>query len=552
MEDYKIFNEDNYTPVGIRNIKDKLANNSIKPDRSLVKAIANGKTDKSLLPISICIRALANVNMYVKYKGVSNNIHLLGYTYLVTNHQSLFQHKLIALLIVAGVNLYLPIVDPNLGKIRKEGDVTKSNDVTVGDWLVQQGYDMMKLYQEKGIEESLTSENLNLMKILLDDSTADLDQRYNNFIIRSLSDGLAMKINPTDESSLWNHFDLSDSINYINLRSFKTITEKGYTPSYSMINDMIIIALRYSEIGENVAMEDIIQMLMITASLGIEFDFHQMELIKKLNPKLYDGIKGAFEQPMWKKACSNPHMKEDLPVNLKRNLVGANIPIDDNTCEYLENMKDVDIKKLQSGSKKRKETILTSELGHIKDYEESKIPEVTFANKKLIEGSPNDYSDIHEVHYSDSRGKNWIFTSDMYENLLKTRVNPVNMEKLPDILLDKIHFRKSILDKLGITKATKISESLTKLREYENIDAKKTFDEHWLHSLEGKGININRERLSQLTPIEIWERLNKIQISSLINKLEHDHAMSTFIWMMYWLSKRNIPAVNLAINEVIV
>lgn len=533
-----LFQEDNYNPGSIRVIKEGLFRSLINPDEALLASIYNSKSNKSLLPIGLCLR-LANANMYVRYEGVSDHIHLLGYAFLVTKRN--IQDSIIILLILAGSSLNKPIFDENRGGIQNERDILSQKYITVERWLYSQNYVIVKEYNEKGLT-NIPQKNLDLFKVLLDEY-ANID---NELLIKSLGNNIAKVFKPTDLSVLWMSIDLNNSIKYYNVEIYRKTEKSGYTITYPMMNDLILKALKNKD--NSLLLSDLREMISISISNGYEFDIHQLTLLQNLDSNLVNSLRSEYSIPLWKKACRNEHLREnssELPLSVKRNVIGANIPLNSGTCGYLETMDKTDLKELISASQAQKSAKLISDMSIPSDYIGKSPNSVSFSNSDLLRSSANNYGDMYEVHYIDSRGKKWIFTSELFETLLESRLNPVTLEKLPNNILDNISFRKKLLDQLGIPldKPVTLEESLTKLRE---PDVVSSGDENYLHILQTKGINVNLEKLKNIDT----SKLKKVNIDVNLENLTKSHISTTILWILSWISKVKPELLSFVVQEL--
>lgn len=534
----KLFDEDNYTSEYIRLIKSYLSTMSINPDISLLTAISNAKSTKSLLPIGLCLR-LSNPNMYVNYPGVSEHIHILGYAYLSTSPGAV-QNAIMILLILAGSSLNKPIFDENRGGIRSEKDLINLNYITVERWLYSRGYSLTKEIAEKGLNV-IPEKNLDVLRVLLDEY-ARID---NELLIKSLGDNIAKIFTPSDAVSLWKSIDLDNSIKFYNLKTYEKVESFGYVITYPMMNDLILKATREKN---DVLLNDLIGMIKVSITNGYEFDIHQMTLLQSLSPELFTSIKEKYTIPRWKRACNNSHNREnpeDLPLKVKRDIIGANIQLSTGVCSYLESIDKTDLKELISASQTHKSAKLNAELAVPSDYIGKRPESITFANSELLKSSPQNYGDIYEVHYIDSMGKRWIFTSDLFETLLETKLNPVTLERLPSQTLENISFRKKILTQLGISlaKPVTIDESLKRLREPDDISDN---NDQYLHTLKLSGVDIDLNKLQQAD----FSKLQKLNIDVNLSGLPKSHQITTVLWILVWLSKVKPDLLKFVVLEL--
>lgn len=525
--DYKLwFNEVEYTPLRVAHIKDGLINRKLEPDTALIYSLLNAKTEKSLLVTALTMRYGANINTYVKLPGYSNNIHVIGYIYLLHKDNRNLLDIIISMALLSGSDLYKPIFDNTSGSIKTEKSLMEKTGQPVWEWLESIGYPLARDLL-KGVENVYPKEKLPILLTLM--GMGDGTGVSNQLIIKSLSDKLAENLEPSGLMDNWVDLDLQDSFRFLNDKAFETFIKAGRIPSYPLINDMLVQAGLYKRRKDTLGEEKSLRMIESVLDAGVNLDYHQIKLLTPLDPRLLQEITEKYKVPRWKKACST---KAELPVDVKRDMLGIDLDPTLDSCKVLESLYTRDKEEVKAAIIKKRSDQVYSDLRTINDYMGRNTPSrPTINNQSLLNHKASDYGDIYEVHYSDTNG-NWSFTADMFDDLLETKENPITLHPLPQKVLDSISLRNKMLTDLGIKKPKTIEESFESLWTPDDITKKIDHDETCLVKLASKGVNISEPLLRKLKSRQVYDVLKGLNISNNIDRLEPSHAQTTLLWIL--------------------
>jgi hypothetical protein len=555
-----MFNEDEYNSLRYLSIKKTLISRKIDPDNALLSAIRAARTKLSLRSISFCLRYGANPNVYVSSKGFSNHVHIVGYIYVTHKDNHTLLNTLIPMMMIAGANLTAPIFDEQVGSIRTEKEHLENKYTSVSEWLYSRGYLYAKEWLEYGLDNSYPSKDtLKLVRLLMEDMTPSSSMKVDNeYIIMSLSDKLSKNIKGTGLMNRWENVDVKNSIIFFNLEALETLLKQGFKPTYPMVNNIILDIIYYKssilspsqpktpkektmrnqkELDNQIGEEELTRMLALIVEYDVELDHHQINLLKGIDEKLFAKLSQAYQIPRWKKSCKSKG--STFPIDVQRDLIGADIEINDGTCKYLTSLSERDPKEIRAASIQRRGQQVTADLSQIDDYIKGSSSSLKIDNRGLMKGSAAEYGSVHEVHYHDENGENWVFTSDTYSDILSDGVNPHTYKPIPMKTIEMIKFRQKMLEDLGVSRPVTISESLDRLWSNEDMKDPVNHDETYILQLNNAGLIISENALKSLTSGIISDKLKEVGVSNRINELSQRHARSTLIWILHWSHKNN-------------
>jgi hypothetical protein len=558
-----MFNEDEYDSLRYLSIKKSLISGKIEPDNSLLSAIRAAKTKLSLRSIAFCLRYGANPNVYVSSKGFSNHVHIVGYIYVAHKDNHTLLNTLIPMMMIAGSNLTSPMFDENVGTIQTEREHLENKYTSVSEWLYSRGYLYANEWLEYGLDNSYPSKDtLKLVHLLMEDPTPSSSVKLDNeYIIMSLGDKLSKNIKGTGLMNRWENVDVKNSIIFLNIEALETLLKQGFKPTYPMVNNIILDIVLYKsltlsasqsknskdpdirspksqkELDNQIGEEELTRMLTLIVEYEVELDHHQINLLKGIDEKLFVKLSQAYQIPRWKKSCKSKG--STFPIDVQRDLIGADIDINDGTCKYLMSLSERDPKEVRAASIQRRGQQVTADLSQIDDYIKGSSSSLKIDNRGLMKGSAAEYSSIHEVHYHDENGENWVFTSDVYSDILSDGINPHTYKPIPRKIIEMIKFRQKMLEDIGVDRPVTISESLDKLWNNEDMKDPVNHDETYLLQLNNGGLVISESSLKILSSDIISNKLKEIGISNRINELSQRHARSTLIWILHWSHKNN-------------
>jgi hypothetical protein len=462
-------------------------------------------------------------------------------------------------MLLDGSNLAKRIYDPSFGSIKK---VVKLDDgPSILEWLINNGYPQIKEIYQKGIESYLSKETLNYLYILLDQvdkisfgtTTPQHVTIRNKMIIRSLGDNNIVKLVPQANGVLWNNLDLINAVVYLNLPAFTKIIKAGIKPSYPVINDLLLRAMRYRQLNLDMFEKVILEMLKVCIVNGVQMDKYQLSMISGLDGEIYNDVIKEYQKPLWRKSCMEPKDKNEMPLKLRQLATLFDIPIQSKefVCSRLTELAKRDSDELKDAIKSQKTRQMGSSLGWTEEFIVGNPPTLACTNK--LSHPYNEYSSLHISSFREADDSVWCFTSDQYESLLETKRNPYGGE-LPDSYLKEIQFKLDTLKSLGLdplqSKSMLVDDRVKLLSEPdsdENTDVSflKIFDD----ILEREGIA--RSKYNRLTNDAIKEKMDDINIVVNVDGLSVDHAKITYAWIIVWLSTNEPSLYRRAITDLI-
>jgi hypothetical protein len=309
---------------------------------------------------------------------------------------------------------------------------------------------------------------------------------------------------------------------------------------------MLVQAATYKRRKDKLGETKIISMIKSALSAGIQLDHHQIKLLTPIDTMLVQDLIKQYKSPRWKKACST---KADLPLDVRKDLIGIDLDPSRESCKVLESLYSKDKDEIMAALIRRKGNKLSADLQSIDQYIGKDKPSVPMiSNQSLLSHRAGDYGDMYEVHYHDNTG-NWSFTYDMFDDLLDSKENPVTLQPLPEKILASISFRSKMLIDLGIREPKTITESFNSLWADDDIGKKVNHDETYISELNRRGIFISESALRSLKAKQISLSLKGLGLNNNIDRLDNDHAVSTLIWILEWadpsLSRTIVGELNI-------
>src|SRR3990167_1067579 len=513
--------------------KSALVNGTIDPNLFLVRLFDYPIVNKHILIVGMCLRYGGNPNMYVTVDALKKTVHIVSLIYFKMKKSGSLQYidTIILLFILRSDVLEHLVEDPQGGRIRKEIEYsfTQNNTMNVGEYLLSQGYSIIKEYQDHGIMNVVPIKTLILANIILDNVSKFDTSDYNFYIIKSLGDKISEKLPISQEHHLWNSQDLYDSYKFLNLSTFKLLLRRGQLPSYPMMNEMILRAKTFSINGIQFGKDVMYEMILESVKAGYKIDIDQNTLISQIvnvdgspDDIFFDKVQVAFDQPGWKKVCNYQDKTDDIPLKLRELGIALGISTSNKKeiCDELEKLTERDRNETIAKFRHKNSAYL---LGYQCD------------NRSVLADDPENYSDLEITHYKDHRGGKWCFTSDMYEGLLQQRVNIYTLERLPANVILELQRKMDILKELGIPLHSRsLSTRLGGIWDIDTIEDNVKSIERAQKVLQDRGIDVNR--FNNLKADQVDTLIENIYgVRTNLRKLTPRHFKITFVWMADWL-----------------
>jgi hypothetical protein len=567
-----------------------LQRNAINPDVTILQAIPRAKTKEYLISIALCLRFGADANMYVDAPKLGT-VHILGYVYTVLGGDKFSDdiadnnvlNTIVLMLIAKGSRSSLPMFDRKGGKIRDQTEAP-STSLSVNEWLNDQGYvtilNKINTGDSSQLQQTVDKESLTILSILLDMPTIvgrNYEPQDMVLAIRAFSPISFDKI-PIPTTRIMADFkSLDDSVVYLNSDAYQKLLNKGQLPSYVLVNKILIGMRSYRNNDRIIAVQELEKMLLSSISVGTQLDLDQLNIISTMGRDILDAVNKEYDQPYWRKICKSPNFnpnpnpntsgttinQRNIPEPLRRLAISLNI--DPNMsqsaiCENITALSKSDKEALKEASRRRQQLRLAGDLGQMNEFLNGKIPNLVCRNKALLPNDPLDYNDIDIAYYRDDQGAVWCFTSDNFESILESGVNPYNSIMLPNSFKEELQYRINILKRLGIN-ATDIGIYTSKIpitfnTSIDNLTSKDVItektSERLLESfiqLAGKN-GISPVTIRSLSKDNMINALRSIGYDINISSLSTSHALITTAYIIDIINRTDPDSITPFFNSL--
>ena len=174
--------------------KDFLVQRKSDPTQFLLRLFDYSLSQSDLLLIAMCLRYGANPHAYVAVKKpINQNLHLLPRLYLKmrdTKSDKIIDTVVLMFMYFTGNVLNKRALDPSGGHITTSSQYfsERKKYESVGDWLINHGYTILKEYHWKGIEKIVPFKSIMIVNILVDSiETKNIPtDEFNYYIIKGL------------------------------------------------------------------------------------------------------------------------------------------------------------------------------------------------------------------------------------------------------------------------------------------------------------------------------------------------------------------------------
>ena len=264
------------------------------------------------------------------------------------------------------------------------------------------------------------------------------------------------------------------SINGQNYDVFQHVLDKGGEMDYLSMTELIC---RYNlSSKDNILRETYGRMISYAIRSGAKIDSRQLQVLSlEGTVDLVEGIRENYRNPEWKKLCKKTGVKDSFSSKRLRQIAfDLNIDFGLSTgeiCDKLEKISNIDRLTYFNTSMERQKERIARTLMEAGDVREGDSLERFRCNVKAsVINNPYAYNDGRVSFYTDG-GELWCFTSDLFDSLIATEINPYTNKKLPDSFLETIKSQVNILEFLGLKKSKdqrSIDESLKEVFDTKN------------------------------------------------------------------------------------
>jgi len=466
------------TPEKILSLIKALNNKKIDPEKMLITSIVNANIKEDLIPIALALRYGVDPNIYIPTSGIGT-IHILGFVYIKLGssafnsrlcdlNNSLLLNSILMLLKFSGSNPLLPIFKCEEKNNSLFSTIPGKNVIS---WLCESGYNSIltnldcnfsNVKDECATMISVFLDSLNLIKnspklneIILAHSYIVLDKFSENF---DINEGLRL------------------SIKMLNLNSFEKFINLGGNLNYYQVVNILIRMKKYKENKDLISLSQLFNMLMYAIERGTSLDEYQFKYLEEIEMDLGKKILQVYKEPFWKKNCKI--LKGETSLEMKKLAYSLNLNPESSKkimCEEISKIVAADINEVKKSVILRQEKRVTATLSNYLNFINEE-PKIIIRNRSLVENL-YDYPDNDIVFYKDIDNVSWLFTRNVFSELLENGKNPYTNQSLPILLKDEMEKRNSYyINTLGSydTKIIPISKILDNLNKEDKISNDET------------------------------------------------------------------------------
>lgn len=417
--------------------------------------------------IAFCLRNGADPNAYVEYSEEDNTpIHVLcSFIYSLSSKGIIekdFQEFCCLLFLKFGTNVDNPAfkkrynesaqnleeildLDPELkDSYQKLTDTGNIRDYSVQRWLDTQADLEITTFDDLFVnfEGKYFSSQINYQKLfglytdipeyaLMD----DIIPRFEDLVItRAINTIKAIPL--TSDLSFLSHFRgqtiaLERCLASVFVEAWEYLLQAGVSPTYFDMSYLLVL-LRNSQ--NDVIIKGFTSMLQIAIVFGVRLDNSQVSYIPT---NVWRILEPMYAEQFWKKEGRTYAM---MSKSLHKLTVYLSIDLNDSKEEIVAALYDIERSPEQDlidASERRQKLRFSVELGTVEDFVKGNIPNVVISNRNYVEHSPESYNDLQIAVYH-SNNKVYAFASDRYEDLIKSRQNPLTGYLLPDPFIAKL------------------------------------------------------------------------------------------------------------------
>ena len=290
---------------------------------------------------------------------------------------------------------------------------------------------------------------------------------------------------------------------HYNKEIYEYMLDRGFMPSRSMFQDILLKAKKYCGIRPLIC-EILHDMIILSVIKGYPVDSDETRMIGTFSPKTKDKIMMLSKKPKWKKECANndPNPSSYLQqVGLLLNIpIGASKREICSTIEEYENLEDVKISENSQALQEGK-LILNSQ-----SFKTREVEYPFCENASSLKHEVGQYPDVHIVSYSNN-GVSWCISSDFYEDVISTELNPWTKEKIPRQVLEQIKYKYNLLRNFSEDDIT-IPDGIRLLRKEGDLSDNNTVTSQKVEKFKRWLQKYNIEAVQSLRPDEFTELAN--------------------------------------------
>lgn len=447
------------------------SNDLMDPNDLMSQVILNITSVESLYLLGLAKRCGADFNKHYEtdpYLPATHPFIILSIAYLEGNMTEEVYIEAYNIILQFGGNMLYPAfsysedtADVDMHYIAEMEETTEAEtNVNVEDWFLER-----QLVPETYILEYLPEPNKSYLAAILDApylyDTSELDESAYleltelpnvTFLLKCLSYRI-LKSSPVDINHVvsFENNEIRQSIRCMNHIAYKIFAEKGFETTYFSINRAcLFFNLAEDTISKEYYREIIREMIKTGHSLTKD----HLELINN-DPELVK----LYRVPKWKKLSTKPDYNFE---ELRKIAFELNIDYNSGPGKISRDLQTLDAHSVDDLLKMMK----ARQCERIKNS-------VNFLGQKEACECPNTaYADARIVFYKDEDGKVHMFTSEMYESLLRYGKNPNTGKALPFYVLEEVKGNLEILKTFGIQLNTETKKEVEKFKEIDDFTDK--------------------------------------------------------------------------------
>lgn len=506
----------------------------VNPNFILSSVIKWTRSYVGLFLIGMIIREGANPNVYYSYVG-RGNLHLIAWTAVVRGPGDPFFFYIITVLRILGSDIFRPAIrfegdsddvdvrlveqsfqDMSNSSLRGGEEFYFRAGLNVRDYVIQTGYTIEKNIATylNSVDDNwlldiiIASDDLSRLTILIDSKWDFIEEIITNDItlakfIIDLSTSFAVKIASSMENTKYPM--ITNIVNAQSIPLFATsvscdsdlftiFLQKGSSVKYVTINTLLTFYKIFKN-NEIRLYQNVFSMLDDAIKIGADIDLYQFNFLVSLAD--YDEIeriRKSYQTPRWKKLCSRRGKGMETKNieeggNLRQVAFDLNLDYhmnEEQICEKLNQISLVGEDQYFESAVKRQEDRVALEVETPVDLigeEEGGERSVDTGRqmsrcdpKTMILKNPYAFNDARMAYYKEPKdGKVYCFTSDTFQSLITSRINPYNDQPLPQRFLQVIRAQLNTLKEIGVYDTNiNIKDALREAFTRSEINNKKT------------------------------------------------------------------------------
>lgn len=490
----------NIYAISANMLKLMMEQKDINPNFVLSALVKHTRNYIGLFLIGLAIRKGANPNVYVPQQGYGNlHIACLAAIRATAGMNDPYFRYIINLLRLMGSNIDYPAYNArdhdhqeidvkyleNISKrAQKEGIGKENFSLTVAQFIQEQGKianenlqefydtisdnyvlhfiiatdnkDMFSLFLGASFLGDIVSSEVKTQVLLFNISVAGATNVANQITKKTVPASI----------KLFNAQTLPIYVSIISFDKdlFSLMVKKGSQVKYPSVNQIIAGYKKYK--NERLYIyKNAFHMLLDAVNVGVEIDLYQYDLFSSAADfDELEAVKKAYEQPRWKKLCSIVDTNDDIEggrgearQELKQIAFELNLDVgmtEEQMCNKFKQISLIDREEYFKAAVERQQDRIEMELSENVDYignTNTKNQKPRCNPKSTILKNPYAFCDARMAFYRDPKdGEVWCFTSDTFSQLVKTKINPYNGERLPDKFVETLRAQVTILREMGL------------------------------------------------------------------------------------------------------